>query len=78
MAKLVMQSGTSAGTEYHLHEEKIVLGRDLSGAVHEPPWRIGQHTAETVVAEESVKVLCCILPHIQHDGLFAVVLPVEQ
>ncbi len=33
MAKLVIQSGTSAGTEFHLHEGKVILGRDLSAEV---------------------------------------------
>ena len=48
--------------------EAFVFGRDLAGAVDEPPGRIGQNGAEPVIAEEFGKVLCGACVHIQHDG----------
>ena len=55
-----------------------VLGRDFAGAVDKTPRWISQNGAETVTFQKISQVLCCVLPHIQHDGRSAFEMPVEQ
>ena len=48
MAKLVVRKGASVGTEFHLHEEKMTLGRDLSAELRISDDEISRHHAQVV------------------------------